>query len=81
MVQVYVSDVEASVYRPVKELKGFDKVMLNPGETKTVLLELDRYAFSYYSEKDNDWVLEPGEFRILVGNSSRHITLKETIGL
>ncbi|MEN8191678.1 MAG: glycoside hydrolase family 3 C-terminal domain-containing protein [Bacteroidota bacterium] len=79
--QVYVSDVKASVYRPKKELKGFEKVMLNPGETKTVSVELDKFAFSYFSEKENGWILEPGEFEILVGNSSRNITLKENIKL
>jgi beta-glucosidase len=81
VVQVYVQDVEASVFRPQKELKGFDKVKLNPGETKTVTVELDKYAFSFFSENENQWVLEPGEFHILVGNSSRNISLKETIEL
>ena len=77
--QVYVSDIEASVFRPKKELKGFEKVMLNPGETKTVTVELDKFSFSFYSEKEHAWVLEPGEFKILVGNSSANITLEETL--
>jgi beta-glucosidase len=79
--QVYVSDVEASVYRPVKELKGFEKVYLQPGETKTAVIKLDRFAFSFYSEKENGWALESGEFQILVGNSSRNIVLQQSIGL
>ncbi len=81
VVQVYINDIEASVYRPGKELKGFDKVMLNPGETKTVSIDLDSYAFSFFSEKENKWVLEPGEFLILIGSSSRDIHLKKTIKL
>ncbi|MEN8230846.1 MAG: glycoside hydrolase family 3 C-terminal domain-containing protein [Bacteroidota bacterium] len=79
VVQVYVGDIESSVYRPEKELKGFEKVMLKPGETRTVSMELDNYAFSFYSEEKSNWVIEPGEFIILVGNSSRNIKLKETI--
>ncbi|MEN8138258.1 MAG: glycoside hydrolase family 3 C-terminal domain-containing protein, partial [Bacteroidota bacterium] len=80
--QVYVQDVEASVFRPKKELKGFEKVYLKAGETKTVTVELDKFAFSYYDDvKTHDWVLEAGDFNILVGNSSRNITLKEKITL
>lgn len=81
VVQVYISDVEASVYRPKKELKGFVKVMLIPGETKTVTIELNKHAFSFFSEKENKWIIEPGEFQVLVGNSSRNINLKENIVL
>lgn len=81
VVQVYVSDVHSSVYRPRKELKGFEKVMLNPGETKIVLVELDKFSFSFFCEKEDTWVLEPGEFQILVGNSSRNISLQEIIEL
>ncbi|MEN8118649.1 MAG: glycoside hydrolase family 3 C-terminal domain-containing protein, partial [Bacteroidota bacterium] len=72
--QIYVQDVEASVFRPKKELKGFEKVFLNPGETKIVSVELDMFAFSFYCEKEHDWKLEPGEFNILAGNSSRNIS-------
>jgi len=79
VVQVYVADVEASVYRPIKELKGFEKLFLQPGETKSVTIQLDSYAFSFYSEKVEGWVLEPGEFQVLVGNSSRNITQQNTI--
>jgi len=79
--QVYVSDIKASVYRPKKELKGFEKIMLNPGETKTATVELDKFAFSFFSENEDGWILEPGEFEILVGNSSRNIVLKKAIEL
>ncbi|MEN8228385.1 MAG: glycoside hydrolase family 3 C-terminal domain-containing protein [Bacteroidota bacterium] len=81
VVQVYVGDVESSVYRPKKELKGFEKIFLQPGETKTATIKLDKYAFSFFSEKEDGWVVEPGEFNILVGNSSRNITQEETIEL
>jgi len=79
--QVYVNDVEASVYRPLKELKGFEKVHLQPGETKTAMIVLNKHSFSFYSERNEKWVLEAGEFKILVGNSSRNIVLKELIEL
>ncbi|MEN8157397.1 MAG: glycoside hydrolase family 3 C-terminal domain-containing protein [Bacteroidota bacterium] len=81
VVQLYVQDVEASVYRPKKELKGFEKVFLQSGETTTVAIILDQYAFSFYSEDANGWVVEPGEFIILAGNSSRDIHLQQTIEL
>ncbi|MEN8250616.1 MAG: fibronectin type III-like domain-contianing protein, partial [Bacteroidota bacterium] len=57
------------------ELKGFVKVELEPGESKTVSLKLDRRAFMYYDVEINDWVAEPGEFEVLIGASSRDIRL------
>lgn len=72
-VQVYVSDVKSSLPRPVKELKAFEKVFLKKGETSTVNFELGKDAFTYYDPSKHDWVLEPGEFRILVGSSSADI--------
>lgn len=75
-VQLYVRDVKSSVERPVKELKGFKKVELEPGETKVVKFELGRDALSYFDEKKHDWVMEPGEFEILVGSSSADIRNK-----
>lgn len=77
--QIYVRDMYSSEDRPVKELKGFEKTTLEPGETKTVKIVLDRYAFSFFSEKSKGWVLEPGEFEILVGSSSADIRLKKKI--
>ncbi len=74
--QVYVGQVNASVPRPVKELKGFSKIFLKPGETKRVNILLDRDAFSYYDVRKKSWVVKPGEFEFLVGSSSRDIWLK-----
>jgi beta-glucosidase len=74
--ELYVGDSHASVPRPVKELKGFGKVSLKPGESKRVTLKLDRRAFSFYDVKKLDWIAEPGDFRILVGGSSDNIRLQ-----
>ena len=81
VVQVYVHDEQASVPRPEKELKGFQKVFLQPGETKTVTLTLPAEAFQYYSESQKKWVLEPGKFGVLVGSSSRDIRLTGNVTL
>ena len=79
IVQLYVRDIESSVIRPAKELKGFEKVMLQPGEEKTVTFTLDKRAFAYYNEEIKDWYVEDGEFEILVGGSSQHTPLRTTI--
>jgi len=71
IVQLYVKDVKSSVRRPEKELKGFEKVFLNPGEEKTVTFTLDKRAFAYYNTQIKDWHVESGEFLILIGRSSR----------
>ncbi len=71
--QLYVQDVESSVVRPVKELKGFKKVFLKAGQTKTVTLTIDRNALSFWDEKTKHWYAEPGKFKVLVGSSSRDI--------
>ena len=81
VVQVYVKDEQAAVKRPEKELKGFEKVFLKPGESKTVTLTLDAGAFQYYSEAKKQWVLEPGKFDVLVGSSSRDIRLTGSLTL
>ncbi len=73
--QVYVGDRHASVPRPVKELKGFAKVELNPGETRHVQVSLDRRAFSYYDVKDHKWTVAPGDFDIYVARSSAEVEL------
>jgi len=77
--QLYVKDVESSLPRPPKELKGFDRVRLKPGETKTVTLELDDSSFAFYDPAKNAWVVESGAFEILIGASSRNILLSETL--
>ena len=79
--QVYVRDTECSVERPLKELKGFAKIFLQPGEKKTVRVELDEETFKFFDIKSNSWILEPGEFEILVGKSSQEIILKQTLNL
>ena len=75
IVQLYVRDVEKSVVRPDKELKGFEKVELGVGEEKTVTFTLSKRAFAYYNTKIKDWHVETGEFEILIGKSSQEIVL------
>ncbi|GGM38536.1 glycosyl hydrolase [Paraliobacillus quinghaiensis] len=79
IVQLYVNDVESMVARPEKELKGFEKVELDPGEEKVVTFTLDKRSFAYYNVEMKDWHVETGEFAILVGKSSRDIVLKDTL--
>ncbi len=81
VVQVYVGDTEASVARPLRELKGFVKVHLEPGETQQVSCQLDERAFAFWSSRFQQWVVESGEFMIAVGSSSRHLAATETITL
>lgn len=80
-VQVYVSDTEASVYRPEAELKGFARLTLEPGEAREVLVTLDQRAFSFWHSGAGRWVLEGGEFGIRVGSSSRDIRVATTVTL
>ncbi|MGB7759612.1 MAG: glycoside hydrolase family 3 C-terminal domain-containing protein, partial [Bryobacteraceae bacterium] len=79
--QLYIGDGHASVPRPPKELKGFAKVELKPGETKSVAIALEPRAFTYYDVKDKLWRADPGEFDVLVGRSSAAIELKGKIRL
>ena len=79
VVQVYVEDVEASVARPLHELKGFVRVDLEPGETKQVSCQLDERAFAFWSRRFGQWVVESGEFIIAVGSSSRDLVTTEAI--
>ncbi len=81
VVQVYVSDKASSLVRPPKELKGFKKVTLAPGESQVVEFELDQRALSYYDPYRGQWVAEPGEFEMLVGASSRDIRQKASFTL
>jgi len=73
--EVFVGDQHAPVPRPVKELKGFAKVMLNPGETKNITVKLDRRAFSYYDVKSHAWTVAPGDFDVFVARSAADIQL------
>jgi beta-glucosidase len=79
IVQLYVADKQSTVLRPVKELKEFAKVELQPGETKTVTFTLGKRAFAYWCTEIHDWHVETGEFEILIGKSSRDIVLSKTI--
>jgi len=87
IVQVYVHDQKSELVRPHKELKGFVKVELQPGETKTVSVELDFRAFAYYHPRYQQWITEDGDYDILIGASAadiRHsvtVTLKSTLEL
>ena len=81
IVQVYVRDVKSTFARPDKELKAFAKVEIKPGKTKTVTFTLDREAFWYFDTVRNAWSIEPGEFEILVGASSRDIRLSGAVAL
>jgi beta-glucosidase len=79
VVQLYVADPEASVSRPPRELKAFDKVQLQPGQYERVTLHLDQRAFSFWSPALNRWAVEAGEFIISVGHSSRDLPLSHSV--
>ena len=81
VVQLYVKDCTNSASRPEKELKGFEKVFLNPGETKAVTMELDKRSFAWYNTELHDWFAASGEYKLLVGTSSRDIRLEGRIHL
>jgi beta-glucosidase len=74
--EVFVGEQHPKIARPVKELKGFVRVELKPGETRTVTVNLDPRAFSYYDVKSKQWTADSGEFDILVGASSQQIELQ-----
>ena len=73
VVQLYIGDQESALERPVKELKGFRKVYLEPGQTKTVTFGITPDDLKYFDDVQHDWVLEPGRFTAYVGSSSRDI--------
>lgn len=79
VVQLYVSDKTGSAVRPDKELKGFEKAELKPGETKTVSFELNQRAFAWYNVHVSDWYCGAGKYDILIGKSSREIVLNKEI--
>lgn len=79
IVELYIRDPECSVLRPAKELKGFAKVALEPGEAKTVSFELGRRAFAFYSDEEHRWKVESGRFEILAGPSSAETPLSATV--
>ena len=73
VVQLYISDTEASVERPSKELKGFEKVYLKPGESRRIEMSFGKDALSFFDADKHEWVAEPGEFHALIGFSSADI--------
>jgi len=79
VVQLYIQDVKSSLERPLKELKGFKKINLNPGQMKTIVFELNKDDLSFYNPIENSWVVEEGTFKILIGSSSRDIRLEGEI--
>jgi beta-glucosidase len=81
IVQLYVSDKQSYLPRPEKELKGFKKVWLNPGEETTVSITIDKSALSFFDDKLHEWVAEPGQFEALIGSSSAAIQGKVTFEL
>ena len=81
VVQLYVSDLKSSLPRPVKELKGFSKVELNPGKEKTVSITIGKDALQFFDDKKHEWIAEPGTFEVLVGSSSTDIRGKVSIEL
>lgn len=80
VVQLYIHDLVASVARPVKELKDFQKVKLSPNESKTLTFEIDKEKLSFYNEAMH-WGTEPGEFKLMIGNSSDNILLETNFAL
>jgi len=81
VVQLYVGDVESSVFRPVRELKGFEKVALEPGEEKEVCFTLDKRSFAYWNTQIHDWHVESGAFAVEIGRSSRDIVLRAEVNV
>jgi beta-glucosidase len=79
--QVYVQDVESSVPRPGKELKGFGRIKLEPGDNKRIQIKLNKKDFSFWNPKTKDWFAEKGKFIIQVGSSSQDIKLIKEIEL
>ena len=79
VVQLYIHDQESTLQKAVKELKGFQKVFLNPGESKEVTMTIGKEQLSSYDPYEKDWVCEPGIFILLAGNSSRNIYLKKSL--
>jgi len=81
VVQVYSSDLECSVDRPIKELIGFTKIFLQPGEKKRVTLDIPIEQLGFYDIKNHKWTVEPGNFKIQIGASSSDIRLEQIIHL
>ena len=81
VVQLYISDLKSSLPRPVKELKGFSKIALNPGEEKTVSFVIDAEKLKFYDDTRQQWIAEPGTFEAIIGASSTDIRGKAAFEL
>jgi beta-glucosidase len=79
--ELYIHQDKPSLSRPLKELKGFKKINLKPGEKKIVSIPLDQRAFAFYDPSKTGWVSEAGDFEILVGSSSKDIRLQDSFHL
>jgi beta-glucosidase len=79
VVQLYVHEREASVKRPTKELRGFQRISLNPKEKKPVTFTLPASDLAFYDVKTKSFLVEPGDFDIMIGSSSEDIRLKEKV--
>lgn len=77
--QIYVKNADSHAIRPIREIKGFDKVNLKPGETKTVTVKLCKRSFAYYEEEIKDWYIPEGTYTVEVGGSSRNILLSKEV--
>lgn len=80
-VELYVKNCESDIIRPIREFKGFDKVNLLPGETKTVTFKLNKRSFAYFDERIMDWAVPSGTYEIEIGNSSRDIVLSRKVNI
>lgn len=78
-VQMYIHDEASALERPEKELKGFKKVFLRPGETKEISLLIDKSDLSFYNPEKKGWICEKGDFEVMIGSSSDRIILTERI--
>jgi beta-glucosidase len=76
IVQLYIRDIKSSLPRPVKELKGFEKISLQPGETKIVSFSIDKSDLSFFDADKHEWIAEPGDFEAIVGSSSLDVKSK-----
>ncbi len=79
VVQLYVAPPKGTIVRPIRELKGFEKVALNPGETKTITFTLSKRSFAYWNTRLNDWHVESGKYAIQIGKSAHDIVLEEKV--
>lgn len=81
IVQLYIGKEQSAVHRPIKELRDFAKILLSPGETRTVTFRLDDRAFAYYDQKSADWIIENGIYTVMAAASSTDIRLTKTLSL